>query len=244
MHPAWRLAVHDSLVSTNDYCIARAEAGEAAGLAVLARRQTGARGSRGRGWSEPPSGNLALSVLLRPSPSFDQPGLWPFLAGLALHDALGAVSAAALTLKWPNDVLLDGRKLAGILIERGVAAETVWLVIGFGANLAQAPLLPDRVAACLAEAGPAPDAEQTARALLAALDRWQALWGCAGFAAIRDAWLRRAHPVGTALAIRDRGAQKEGLFAGIATDGALLLSHSGVTERIETGDVLLRTGSG
>jgi BirA family biotin operon repressor/biotin-[acetyl-CoA-carboxylase] ligase len=140
----WRLEIHDSLTSTNDVCIGRAETGEAAGLAVLARRQTGARGSRGRGWTEPPSGNLALSVLLRPGTALDRPGLWPFLAGLALHQALRQVSPAAVTLKWPNDVLLRGRKLAGILIERGLRADGAWLVIGFGANLAAAPLLADR----------------------------------------------------------------------------------------------------
>lgn len=239
----WRLEVHDSLGSTNDVCIARAEAGEAAGLALLARRQTGARGSRGRGWTEPPAGNLALSVLLRPETGLGRPGLWPFLAGLALHQALGAVSPAAVTLKWPNDVLLDGRKLAGILIERGLGADSAWLVIGFGANLAAAPTLADRTAACLAEAGPAPDAEPTARAVLDALDRWCAVWRDEGFEALRVAWLERAHPVGTKLAVRDRDAQREGSFSGIAPDGALLLSCDGRIERIETGDVLLLSGS-
>lgn len=243
MPARWRLEIHDSLTSTNDVCIGRGETGEAAGLAVLARRQTGARGSRGRGWTEPPSGNLALSVLLRPETALDRPGLWPFLAGLALHRALRQVSPAAVTLKWPNDVLLHGRKLAGILIERGLHADGAWLVIGFGANLAAAPVLAERTAACLAEAAPAPDAETTAWAVLDALDHWCAIWRDQGFEALRVAWLERAHPVGTTLAVRDRDAQREGSFCGIAPDGALLLSRDGRIERVETGDVLLLSGS-
>jgi BirA family biotin operon repressor/biotin-[acetyl-CoA-carboxylase] ligase len=251
----WRLEVHDSLPSTSDLCIARAEAGEPAGLAVLARQQTRGRGSRGRSWTEPPAGNLALSVLLRPERDLEQPGLWPFVAGLALHQALcGAEIAAAaavgpLRLKWPNDVMLDGRKLAGILIERSIGtnadprSDAQWLVIGFGANLAAAPVLPDREAASLADLGPPPHPDDVARRVLAALDHWQAVWRVDGFAAIRLAWLACAHPVGTMLAVRTHAAQKAGIFAGIASDGALLLSVGERQERIDAGEILLLNGS-
>ncbi|MCQ8277726.1 biotin--[acetyl-CoA-carboxylase] ligase [Acetobacteraceae bacterium KSS8] len=247
----WRFETYETLGSTNDHCIALAEAGEKEGLAVMARRQTGARGSRGRSWSEPPAGNLALSVLLRPA-AMQEPGLWPFVAGLALHDGLEQVSGAALLLKWPNDVLLGDRKLAGILIERGVGPDGHWMVIGFGANLAAAPVLADRIAACLADAGPPPAQEEAAEAVLAALDRWCAVFERDGFAPIREAWLTRAHPIGArlraalpaasgrdALANRPPVEQREGSFGGIAADGALLLEWSGRLWRIETGEVLL-----
>lgn len=248
--PGWRLEIHDSLPSTSDRCIERAEAGEAAGLAILARRQTRARGSRGRDWIEP-EGNLALSVLLRPSADERQASAWPFVAALALLQALegpaleGGVPAGPapeggrLRLKWPNDILLDGAKLAGILVERGLGGGQDWLVIGFGANLASAPAVAGRETACLARLRAPPSPEHLADGVLAGLDGWRATWGRQGFAAIRTAWLARAHPVGTALAVRRQGGQRVGVFAGLAADGALLLASDGQEERIGTGEILL-----
>lgn len=241
---SWRLEIHDSLPSTSDACITRAEAGEPAGLAILARHQTRARGSRGRSWTEPPTGNLALSILLWPTGDLGRPALWPLLAGLALHDALGGRPGdAALTLKWPNDVLLRDAKLAGILVERGTGGGRDWLVIGFGANLAQAPLLPDRRTASLAELGVPPTPDAVAHRLLAAVTAWHRTWQRHGFDAVRAAWLQRAQPIGARLAVRLRGEQRTGTFAGLAPDGALLLALDGREERIETGDILTLGGS-
>ncbi|MGI4745197.1 MAG: biotin--[acetyl-CoA-carboxylase] ligase [Janthinobacterium lividum] len=240
----WRLVVCDSLPSTSDSCIQRAEEGEPAGLAILALRQTQARGSRGRGWTEPPAGNLAISVLLRPQGGLGLPALWPLLAGLALHRALSHDDPdGRLSLKWPNDVMLDDRKLAGILIERGASDGQGWLVIGFGANLLSAPVLPDRMTACLAELGPPPTPQEVASRLLTALDDWVRLASTHGFAAIRTGWLDRAHPVGTALAVRGRGEQRAGSFAGLSDDGALLLDVAGRVQRIDTGEILLLGGN-
>lgn len=240
----WRLVVHESLPSTSDSCIEYAAAGEPAGLAILALRQTRARGSRGRGWTEPPAGNLAISVLLRPQDGIGFPALWPLLSGLALHEALAHHDKTGrLSLKWPNDVMLDDRKLAGILIERGETDGQGWLVIGFGANLMSAPVLPDRVAACVAELGPSPMPREVALRLLTALDGWVGIASTQGFEAIRAAWLDRAHPVGTALAVRERGEQRAGLFAGLSGDGALLLDVAGREQRIDTGEILLLKGT-
>lgn len=237
--PGWRLTLHDSLPSTSDHCITLAEAGEPSHRAVLARRQTRARGSRGRGWAEP-AGNLAVSVMLRPDAGLAPPTLWPFLSAVALHEALSqGFHGSALSLKWPNDLLLQGRKLAGILIERGEVGGQGWLVIGFGANLARAPDLPDRVPACLAELGVAPEPAVVACRLLTALDRWMEVAQAGGFLPVRDAWLARAHPVGTPLAVRAVGAHRTGLFAGLAEDGALLLRVDTRLERFATGEILL-----
>ena len=232
--------MHESLPSTSDACIELAGRGEPAGLAILALCQTRARGSRGRSWSEPPAGNLALSVLLRPEGDLPAAGVWPLIAGLALHEALSlGLDDTRLSLKWPNDIMLDGRKLAGILVERGLGGGHDWLVIGFGANLAAAPELADRVAACLAELGAPPSPEQVAWRLLAALDGWMRLWVEQGLAAIRAAWLARAHPIGAPLAVRVGGAQTAGSFAGLDTDGALLLRHDAGVRRIDAGEILL-----
>lgn len=242
--PAWRLSRHDTLPSTSDFCIAAAEAGEPEGLAVLARTQSHARGSRGRSWSEA-SGTFALSVLLRPDPGLDLPALWPFLAAVAFHQALGLtlVHEQAIRLKWPNDVMLDERKLGGILIERGVLPEPQagWLVIGFGANLAASPEIAERRAACLAELGAPATADAIAGRLLDALSFW-ITQAARGFRPVRDAWLERAHPPGTALVVRMPEGQTAGRFSSVAEDGALLLSVAGEVRRFSTGEILLLRG--
>ena len=242
----WRLARYDTLPSTSDACVAQAEAGAAAGLAIQARAQTRARGSRGRTWSDAGEA-LALSVLLRPR---RHGSIWPMIAGLALHDALCVTPehAAALWLKWPNDIMLRGRKLAGILIDAAPAARAGgpdgggWLVIGFGANLASAPDLAGREAACLAELGPRPPAaDALADRLLAAL--WRRCLDQHNPDAIRRAWLARAHPPGTELAVQVGDVQTIGMFSTIAEDGALLLDVAGEIRRFATGEVLLPQGA-
>ncbi len=234
----WRFEAYDELASTSDLCIERAEAGEPAGLVVLAERQTRGRGSRGRSWAGHP-GNLACSMLLRPAPAAGPVAAWPFLAGLALHETLVEFAdAAPLSLKWPNDVLLGGRKLGGILVERGGE----WLVIGYGANLAAAPALDDRQAASLSELGPPPRPQDVAHRLAAATRRWCTMLDQDGFAPIRTAWLAHAHPVGTALAVRTPDVQTEGTFAGLDADGALMLRNGLRTLRFETGEILLLDG--
>ena len=238
MGPEWRLACYDTLPSTNDFCIAEAEAGAPEGLAVLARSQSRPRGSRGRSWNQA-GGTLAISVLLRR----DAAPLWPFLAALAFHDALGLTSAhaEAIRLKWPNDLMLHGRKFGGILIETGLQPGAGgWLVIGFGANLAEAPALADRQAACLAELGPVPSADVIAERLLAALSRWIA---AGGMPHIRREWLARAHPPGTLLAVQTPQGQITGSFSSITEEGILLLTVDGGLRHISTGEVLALQGA-
>jgi BirA family biotin operon repressor/biotin-[acetyl-CoA-carboxylase] ligase len=151
--PSWRVQEHKTLASTQDAAIAAARAGDPGRLAILAATQTAGRGSRGRGWLSP-AGNLNLSVLLRPDASVP-PGLYALLAGVALHEALSAY-AAGLMLKWPNDLLLGGAKLGGILIDASFAAAGVpdWVVIGIGANLAVAPHIAGRETAALPPPAP------------------------------------------------------------------------------------------
>lgn len=230
----WRLEIHAELGSTSDEAIRRAEAGEGAGLAVLARRQTRARGSRGRVWVEPPAGNLALSVLLRPEGGASTGREAVFRAALALHAALAPHAGdATLQLKWPNDVLLGGGKLAGILVESAAAGDRLaWLVIGFGANLRARPALEAAVpTACLADAGAAVAPETVARGVLAGLDRWME----APFAEVREAWLARAQPPGTKLLVDG----VPGRFEGLGADGALLFAaDGGARHEVSTARVL------
>lgn len=244
--PDWRLEIHEELGSTSDLVRARAEAGEPAGLAVLARRQTSGRGSRGRAWSTP-AGNLAISILLRPRLAVRDAACMSLLAGIALADAIAPLlpPGPALALKWPNDLMLDGRKLAGILLDsHGDGAGGVdFLIPGIGANLAHAPILPDRIAACLADHIPPPPPEQVAERLLDRLAHWCAVQETHGFPPVLSAWLARAQPPGSPMSLKLGSDVLSGTFAGLDGDGSLLLDIGATRRRFTTGEVLLPQGT-
>jgi len=230
----WRVEVFDELPSTSTACVARAEAGEPAGLAILALRQSAGRGSRGRSWQSPP-GNLALSVLVRPGWPMAQAGFLPLLAGVAVVEALAGLGAAGV-LKWPNDLLIADAKLGGILIDAvPQAGRLAWAVIGIGLNLAYAPEILGRQTTSLAAHGVMVVPRAMADALLPRLEAWLA----ASPAAIRAAWLSHGHKPGTALEVTAGGTSRLGLFAGLSEDGALLLDTPVGQERINTGDIML-----
>jgi BirA family transcriptional regulator, biotin operon repressor / biotin---[acetyl-CoA-carboxylase] ligase len=234
--PGWRLEVHATLPSTADLLMRRAEAGEAEGLAILAREQTAGRGRAGRVWASPP-GNLYLSVLLRPEGPAREAPQWSLLAGLALAEAAaGSIpEPGALRLKWPNDLLLHGAKCAGILAESALAPAggIAWLTLGIGVNLAHAPTLPDRPTAVLAGAGPP---EEFAVRLLARLGHWRAVQRAEGFAPVRAAWRRFGPGEGEVVTLR--GLAGPAHFAGLAEDGSLLLDIDGVRQAIPAGEIL------
>ncbi|MCQ9154619.1 biotin--[acetyl-CoA-carboxylase] ligase [Acidomonas methanolica] len=237
----WRLELHDTLESTSDFCRARAEQGEEDGLAVLARRQTKGRGTRGRNWDDP-GGNLALSFLLRPDPLLPLLTALPFLVAVAAFDAISPAlrDARALSIKWPNDLLLNGAKTAGILIESGGGAQP-WIVVGLGVNIRRAPEIPGRRTTCLAEGSDTPpDVVTLAQDVLAEVARLRAVFEAGGFDPVRALWLERAHPLGTPLAVKGLDHYHEGLFNGLDGDGRLLLRTAGGKDlRLMTGDVLL-----
>jgi BirA family biotin operon repressor/biotin-[acetyl-CoA-carboxylase] ligase len=243
----YRLQQADQLPSTSDACVEQAKAGAADGLAILARSQTAGRGSRGRSWACPP-GNLYLSVLLRPRNRNEEAGAgqWALLAGVAFIEALSGFDRdpAALSLKWPNDVLRDGAKLGGILVDVAMTAAggAEWLVIGVGANLASAPAIEGRRTAALQPPGAPPAPAAVAAAFLERIAQWREVLAQAGFAPVREAWLERAHPLGTPVTIKDSLRSREGVFAGLSPRGELLLSVAGRIHAISTGDVLLGQG--
>nr|WP_302474145.1 biotin--[acetyl-CoA-carboxylase] ligase [Roseococcus sp. MDT2-1-1] len=227
------MRIFEALDSTQSLVSGLAEAGEPEGLAVMARRQTAGRGREGRSW-EGPSGNLALSVLLRPGgPARDLPQ-YGLLAAVALHEA-ASHHAPGLSLKWPNDLLRDGAKCAGILAEGAVDGQggIAHLVLGLGVNLAHAPEVPGRSTAAL---GPTPP-EEFARTLLAALEAWMFRRRLEGFAPVRAAW-EAAGPVrGEMLTLRQGSGTVSGRYEGLAEDGGLMLATGGRVHRFLAGEV-------
>lgn len=233
----WRLESYPELGSTSDEIVRRAKAGEPAGLAVLAFRQTAGRGSRGRAWSAP-EGNLNLSILLRPSRLAKEAGVFSLIAGVAVVEALSMLGARDLTLKWPNDILHQGAKLAGILIDAAPQGQALdWLAIGMGVNLRTAPEIPGRQTVSLAAQGLDISPQAAAEAILARLGAW----GEASADDVTQAWLSYGHKTGTKLTISYAGQQITGLFAGLSGGGELLLAREGRIETLNTGEILLAT---
>ena len=238
--PFFRLAAFDTLASTSDEARRRARDGAPEGTLVTARVQTAGRGRQGRTWVSPP-GNLYASLVLRPDAPMARAAQLGFAAGLAVTDAIRVFAPTALvTLKWPNDVLLGGRKGAGILLESegDAAGRVAFVVIGIGVNLTAYPAETEFPATSLkAATGTAPKPAACLAALAPALALWYERWRADGFAALRRAWLERAAGLGQALRARLPDETVEGRFAGLDDDGMLLLDLPQGRRRIAAGDV-------
>lgn len=212
---------------------------------IMAREQTAARGRRGRGWATP-GGNFAGTLILRPKGGPAGAAQLSFVAALALYDALGDACgpAARLAIKWPNDVLLNGGKVAGILLESAGAGASVQAVaVGIGVNLAVAPetatLEPGAVTpvSVLGETGHVVPPEEFLDLLAGAFARWQAQLDTFGFAPIRNAWLARAARLGEPIIARTGGTENHGIFEGIDDSGALILKTPSGRQIIPAADV-------
>lgn len=222
--------------STNADMLALAVAGASEGSWLRAERQTAGKGRQGRAW-ESPVGNFYGSTLVRLRPT-DPPAPTLALATVvALEEAVRVFLPAGATIKWPNDLLIGGAKLSGVLLERAGDA----VVVGIGVNLTHHPELPDRPATSLAAQGMAVDAATFAEVLAESFARWLSRWRGEGLEPVRQRWLDRAHPIGTALTARlPDGTGHDGLFDGLSGDGALILRLAdGSRHVIHAGDVFL-----
>lgn len=238
--PGWRLVRHRVVGSTNDEAKRLARAGAAERTVVWALEQRAGRGRRGRPWHSPP-GNLYCSLILRPQVPPARAAQLGFLAALAVGGALDALvpGLAGLSYKWPNDVLLGGRKLCGVLLESEMreGERLAFLIVGIGVNLRAAPPASEFPATSLAEQGCPDLGPPSALAAVAAeFARWLALWEVEGFAPVRAAWRRRA-VLGVESEIRLHRLTLRGRLADIDDEGALLLEQAGGCRRIAAGEV-------
>lgn len=229
----------DTVGSTNEEALRRARTGETGPLWITARTQTAGRGRRGRAWVSAPGNLFATLLLTDPAPPKRATQL-SFVAALAVHDAIVSLVPgleSRLTLKWPNDVLCDGAKLAGILIE-AEGRRPLIVAVGIGVNCRHHPAETDyRATDVAAAAGAAVSAEAVFEALSGAMARRMAEWQC-GFAAIRAAWLDRAGSLGGELAVRLGTRELSGRFEALDEAGRLVLRlPDGRRERIAAGEV-------
>jgi BirA family biotin operon repressor/biotin-[acetyl-CoA-carboxylase] ligase len=211
-----------------------ADRGAAEGDWLVALDQQAGKGRQGRSWVSA-AGNFYGSTVVELRPGDPPPQTLSLAAGLALIEAVdAAVPAQPLMLKWPNDVMLLGKKLAGILLER--SGDRV--VVGMGVNLATAPHLPDRPSAAL---GGKVAPEAFAPLIAASFARLLGLWRASEPGLLAQAWLARAHPIGTRLTVHSATDGKvSGRFDGVERDGALRLRRDdGTLDIVRAGDVLL-----
>ena len=239
--PGPRILSFETIDSTNLEARRQVEGGERGPLWLTAGVQTAGRGRQGRHW-QTPSGNLAATLLTTTARPPMQAAQLAFVAALAVADLVSAyVTPGLVTLKWPNDTLLGGAKVSGVLIESGALPEGgVWLAVGMGVNLAHHPHDTERpstsLAACMNVPPPGP--EEALPRLANAFAYWQALWEAQGFQPIAAAWTSRAHGLGLACTARLPTETVHGVSEGLDPDGALRLRLTdGSLRRITAGDV-------
>lgn len=225
--------------STNARLLARAEAGAPSGTVIAAEVQTAGRGRMGRTWHSAPGDSLTFSLLWR-FPRGIQLGGLSLAVGVALAETLAGLGVAGVALKWPNDVLREGRKLAGVLIEL-VSGAPHHAVIGVGLNLRLPADLPGEVRALAAALDREIDRNELLARLLGALHQVLTEFAEGGFVALRDRWLDRcAHVDAPVRIVSEFAVPVAGRCLGVDVDGALMIETPVCVQRVLSGDVSLR----
>lgn len=244
----YRLLSLEATNSTNDDALQAARSGDPGQLWIAAAEQLAGRGRHGRQWSSPP-GNLYASLLLIDPCDMPAAPQLGFVAGLALHEAVEAVvgiGVPRLSLKWPNDLLLDGAKVSGLLLEghQLQSGGALAIVIGFGINVAFAPSGTPYPAAALQTVKPGVDRDEVLCALSSAFARTFSAWRMSSrmnssdsFSAIRRLWLERAAGVGEVVTLRLPSGERRGIFEGLDRFGRLQLKCADGMELIDAGDL-------
>lgn len=235
-----RITALASTGSTNADLAGAARAGAESGTVLVSGHQSTGRGRFARVWEAPPGTSLAISVLLRPPPAIAaRRWLWlPLITGLAVADGLRAASGVAAELKWPNDVLVGGRKLCGILAERVDSEHGPAAVIGMGINTTMATAeLPVPTATSLALEGADVDEHAVVTAVLSALGSWYARWLAADD--LRAEYAARCASVGRRVRVQLSATESvEGRASGVDPDGCLLVGVAGGERAFAAGDVV------
>lgn len=217
--------------------LALAEQGGADGSWLRAGRQIGGKGRMGRVW-ESPDGNLYCSTLVRLRPEDPLPHTLALVAANAVHALVAPLCTGQARIKWPNDILVDGAKIAGILLERAGDA----IVVGIGINVAGHPVGLDRPVTSLTAQGPGDaKAEALYERLAQLFAHWLSIWRAQGLDPVRAHWLLNAHPTGTPMrVVLPDGGEVEGSFDTLDRQGMLILRlANGQSRAIHAGDIIL-----
>lgn len=235
---------YPSVDSTNKKAFELGRAGEPEGTAVIADAQTGGKGRLGRKWESPAGVNLYTSILLRPGIPPARAHNLTFVSAVAVAETVGRLSPVRPVVKWPNDILLDGKKTAGILLEMDSEPDRVhFIVAGIGVNInikdADLPAQLREIATSLYEKrGELTDRAGFAAALYSDFEKWYKVYMEQGFSPVMEAWKGYFASTGRRVTVRSLDAVTEGVCTGVDADGALLVrTSSGAVERVVSGDV-------
>jgi BirA family biotin operon repressor/biotin-[acetyl-CoA-carboxylase] ligase len=245
----FRVVRFDEIDSTNTEAKRRAAEGAPEFTVILAGAQTAGHGRRGRAWESPP-GNLYSTLILRPACTSIVGAQISFVAALAVSDVARALvhPGASIACKWPNDVLVNGRKIAGILLESSASGGRLdWLVLGVGINVAHHPGVGGAYPSTSLhdESVNATDVERVAALYLDAFLAWYERWQEDGFAPVRAAWLARSLGLASLVTVKLERAPLEGRFVDLDESGALVLElASGARRVIAAGEVFFGAGGG
>ncbi|MCF7822134.1 MAG: biotin--[acetyl-CoA-carboxylase] ligase [Mariprofundaceae bacterium] len=236
--------VFDEIDSTNREAMRQAEAGADEGLVIIANRQTSGRGRLGRSWYTAEHDSLALSILLRPDIGPEKVAQLSLLTAVALFRALSEF-VPGLGIKWPNDIMYNGAKIAGILTEmRGEPGQVHAVVIGIGINVRRpAGGWPEEITRKVSDLSTASGRDlsrlDTALAIIRAMERGYREYSTSGFAPIREAWWRAHAASGQRVRAHGSNGYVEGIAEALDNDGALLLRTGGKLQRFIAGDIEL-----
>jgi BirA family biotin operon repressor/biotin-[acetyl-CoA-carboxylase] ligase len=237
---AFRIEDVAEIDSTNEALRRRAAEGAPEGLVLRADVQTAGRGRRGRGWTSPP-GNLYVSMLLRPDCAPVVGATLGFVAAIALGAVLRDLTPAPVLHKWPNDVLVGGKKITGMLLEAGTRPDgkLEWLVLGLGVNIVSHPEGGIHPATdIVASGGQAIAPQELLKRFLTGFGPAYDTWSRSGFGALREAWLAYAAGIGDRVVARLEREEIAGRFADLDPDGTLVMTLDGGRQRrIAAGDV-------
>jgi BirA family biotin operon repressor/biotin-[acetyl-CoA-carboxylase] ligase len=239
-----RIVFEKEVDSTNRLARDLAIAGAVEGTLVVAESQTGGRGRRGRSWFSPPGEGICLSLILRPRFQPAEAPKMTLLAGVALAETLIPIVPSRVTIKWPNDVLAGGKKVAGILIEIATEIDNIdYMIVGVGLNV-NTPLesfpeeLRKRATSLAAEIGCPVRRVEILGAFLERFERYYDLLGREGFGPVIQRWRELSDMAGRRIRVHSFNGSLEGTIAGIDDDGILLLTGAdGAVERVISGDV-------
>ncbi len=234
----WHILRYEEVVSTNDTAKILSAEPPARRFVVTARRQTSGRARRGRSWQSL-NGNLFLSQAFPLELHYLNDAV--FLVSLSLCEAVAAFAPRGqVSLKWPNDVLIENQKISGILLEKG---ENEYIIAGIGVNIASAPQARESLlypAAALADFGVRTDCLKFLEAYLHAFDRNFSLWRQQGFKPVREKWLSHAKGLHGEIVVNLEKRRETGIFDGLSENGALLLRQRDKIVPILAGDIFYK----
>ena len=231
----------ESIDSTNTCAKALASCFSPEGTVVIAEKQTAGRGRLGRSWQANPGENLTFSIVLRPGPAKGTVNLLPLLVAVAVADAVQALTGVSAGCKWPNDLLLGGKKFAGILLEGALKEDALdFVVVGVGVNVHQTEFPEDlsgRATSLRLATGKTVDREELFKLILERVEDLYLGTRSAGFNGILPLWHARSAMTGTTVSVQAGDAVLTGVVTGLSPEGGLVLRTNGAEQTVYAGDV-------